>query len=217
MNMFKLKQNKGFTLIEVLIAMAIFVTFTSVMITSYSGIVKSQQEANEYRLMYSEARNIFDKLTDEIRSGAIYYPEEVGLAGQSNELTLIAKDGERAKRFSYESEEKKLCFIESEKAFYLNSDDVSISAMNFFVSPLKDPYKLENVSSKVLQFQPKVTFFARFEKELNNGKIFEADFHTTVSSRFYSHADSSKIDFAVIDGKNCSDENPLQEFNIEDL
>lgn len=192
--MFKKRIKAGFTLIEIMIAMAIFVTFTGIMINSYTHIIKAQTEANDYRILYSEARQVFDKLTDEIRDSAIYYP----VTNQS-ELILV-KSGDLSTgeggvlKFSYNLGEGKICYAESQNsAYYLNSDEVRIKEMNFFVSPLADPYAVENVAVKSLQFQPKVTFFGRFEKEISGGRLMEVDFHTTVSSRFYNEAPADLI------------------------
>lgn len=65
----------GFTLIEMLVAMAIFMVFTGIMITSYMSIVKALNGAEEYRILYAEARHIFDVMTDSARGGVVY-PEE---------------------------------------------------------------------------------------------------------------------------------------------
>jgi prepilin-type N-terminal cleavage/methylation domain-containing protein len=101
----KIKSKRGFTLIEMLIAMSVFVMFMGVVIQSYLGIVRSQQETNEYRVMYSEARYIFDKFSDEVRNGNIYYKD---LDLNEKKLVLISSDGNRAVKFSYDKDKNNL-------------------------------------------------------------------------------------------------------------
>ena len=67
------KTKSGFTLIEMLVAMAIFVVFVGILVNSYSSIVKAYHEANDYRKMYVEARDIFETLTRELRDGMVDY------------------------------------------------------------------------------------------------------------------------------------------------
>jgi len=195
----KIKVKKGFTLIEILISMTVFMMFMGVVIQSYLGIVRSQQETNEYRVMYSEARHIFDRFSDEVRNGNIYY-KEVG-EGTNNPmtaLTLVASDGSRAVKFFYDTDEKVLNFSETIKgidgafravnSYQLNTDRIKIKDFNIYVTPLKDPYKEENVADNSAQYQPKVTVFATFEKEFSGGKTLDLDLQTTISSRSYGPA-----------------------------
>lgn len=64
---------KGFTLIELMISMVIFVIFLGVVSNSYVSIVRAQRQANEVRKIYSDLRNMIQTLNEEIRLGAIDY------------------------------------------------------------------------------------------------------------------------------------------------
>ncbi len=187
---------KGFTLIEMMVAMAIFVMFLGVLIGSYTDIVKSQQEANDYRILYSEARRVFDKITEEVRNNAIYYGPNVGYyTSLHTDLKLLSLDGNRQILFSYDDVEKNIKFAEVETGIppneYLLVDSeegrITVKEFNVFVSPEDDPYKLENVFNDGLQFQPKVTVFATFEMERRKSdSTYTVDLQTTISSRLYS-------------------------------
>ena len=193
---------------EVLISMAIFVSFTGVLLNSYMSIVKEQREANEYRTMYSQARTVFDQLTGETRDSAIYYTET-----DLHNLVLLSKDGQSASRFEFDEGAKGLCFTHGiQKSYFLNSDDVSISAFNVLVSPSKDPYLTENVYADSLQFQPKVTIFARFEKEISGGKIYEMDLSTTISSRMYGPVTASED--LIVPASDCGGPPSLNPFQF---
>ena len=198
----KILKNKGFTLIEMLVAMSIFVIFIGVLISSYTDIVKSQQEANDYRVLYSDARRVFDKLTEEIRGSAVYYAEGTDYTNVNESLKLVSLDGQGEVVFEYNGEEGELWFGEAVKGIVENeysligSGDsrISVSEFNVFVSPVDDPYKEENVFADGIQFQPKVTVFATFEMERRKGgSPYSVDLQTTISSRFYT--ESPKLEF----------------------
>lgn len=190
----KILKQKGFTLIEMMVAMAIFVMFLGVLIGSYTDIVKSQQEANDYRVLYSEARRVFDKITEEVRNGAIYYGIDVDYRNVNERLVLISMEGDRHVVFEYDEDEGNIWFGEDVSSIltdYLlispDNDRISVTDFNVFVSPVDDPYKLENVFKDGLQFQPKVTVFATFEMERRkSGTPYSMDLQTTISSRSYS-------------------------------
>ena len=58
-----MRLKRGFTLVEMLIAMSIFVIFITVLMSSYTSLIRAQREANNYRQLYAEAREIFDTIT----------------------------------------------------------------------------------------------------------------------------------------------------------
>jgi len=69
----KLKKQKGFTLIEVLIALTIFVIFITSVSSSYVNIARNQREANAVREIYSDMRYVFNMIEEEARSKTIDY------------------------------------------------------------------------------------------------------------------------------------------------
>jgi len=69
----KLKKHNGFTLIEVLISLTIFVIFVTSISSSYLYIAKSQREANAVKDVYSEIRYITNLITDEARAKTVDY------------------------------------------------------------------------------------------------------------------------------------------------
>lgn len=64
---------KGFTLIEMLISIVIFVIFLGIVSSSYVNIVRAQREANDVRRMYSEVRDFVDFFGQEARLSTINY------------------------------------------------------------------------------------------------------------------------------------------------
>ena len=194
------RNNKGFTLVEMLIAMAIFVTFIGILISSYTSIVKAQRDANQYRETYVEARQVFDVLVQELRDGMVDYQKyPAGIMGKQKDLYLISKDNSVRTHVVYKNNKT----IHLEKEFFgsaevqksdLNSENVEISDFGLYVSPAIDPYDQDNFANDKNQFHPKVTIFAEFKKDL--GPTIDPiviDLQTTVSSRIYNQIYENEI------------------------
>lgn len=71
MNKFEIK--KGFTLIEILIALTIFMIIVTSISASYLDIARKQREANVIREIYSEIRYVYNLIGEEARSKTIDY------------------------------------------------------------------------------------------------------------------------------------------------
>lgn len=195
----KIQKQKGFTLVEMLIAMAIFVTFTGILINSYSSIVKAQREANDYRIMYATARQVFEALTQELRDGMVDYGHYDGTElppGVLDEIYLVSKDNTVKTYIDYDGStvEVSKSVLDPMTGVYsvfddpknLNSDEVKVTSFEIYVSPLIDPYDQDYVEYDVNQFHPKVTVYAEFERTLKSGKVYIMDLRTTISSRIYN-------------------------------
>ncbi len=210
----------GFTLVEMLISMAIFMTFTGILISSYSGIVRAQRDANLYREMYVQARQVMETLVQELRDGMVDYGNGavVNVAQDGSisavtvpdgELYLVSRDGATRTHVSYEKNGndtlpsvvklKKSRLIAgklpSEAGAYKNDisavslndpASVKVSKFRLYFSPKIDPYDPKSVDYSTSQFQPRVTIYAEFRKDIGNGKFYTMDLQTTVSSRVYS-------------------------------
>lgn len=202
----KMTNRRGFTLVEMLVSMTIFMVFVGILINSYSTIIKAQKEANDYRAIYTEARAVFDTLIAELREGTLDYAKfEYGggctslITNMTDDLWLISKDGV-SKKIWLESGEggddaagvlkiqqfAKPGATTGDKTKSLNSGTVSVKDFRFKIYPLADPYAPLNVGENRHQFQPAVTIFASFEKEKVTGEPYKVDFQTTISSRIYN-------------------------------
>lgn len=65
-------KKKGFTLVEMLVAIGIFSIFMGVLITSYMSVVKGLRGAEEYRELYADARHTFDTILENARNSTVY-------------------------------------------------------------------------------------------------------------------------------------------------
>lgn len=69
----KFEAKKGFTLIEILIALTIFMIIVTSISASYLDIAGKQREANTIREIYSEIRYVYNLIGEEARSKTIDY------------------------------------------------------------------------------------------------------------------------------------------------
>lgn len=189
---------KGFSLIEMLIAMAIFVLFTGVLLTSYLGIVKALRNAEDYRILYSEARHVFDVITDTARNYKINYGTTGFAMNPVKSLGFLSLDG--MEKISFDAtnglvmEEFKCTEANTgvvdvnlcpRNEINLYSDEITIKNFSFYVWPLKNPFAYDDFQI-ANNFQPKVTFSAIFEKESAGGQKYEMKLQTSVSLRNYN-------------------------------
>jgi len=204
------RNRKGFTLAEILVAMAIFGVFITVMMGSYISLVKAQRDADDYRVMYSEARRIFDQITTSVKNNSVLYStrnpvnaiknfygdqDEHYYEQPKSELTLISKDGRTVYKFQKDVNSN----LQIETAGFkedgsmdfdlcavsnLNSEKIEIDSFQIYISPSGDPYDEDNITKKYVQFQPRITIFVNFKREGRAGTYY-LPMQTTVSSRFY--------------------------------
>ncbi len=202
---------KGFSLVEMLVAMAVFVMFTGVLITSYMGIVKSMRATDDDRDLYSEARSVFDVLLQESRKGTLYSGAGLGdcnLYGFDfgDGIEFCSADGTRKVAFTYRDDSLYLSEYEKKrveglvKEDYvklseekLHSDEVKVVHFDYYVWPKENPYGSEGVDVSAM-FQPKVTFVATFERDGGaaasaggaDSDAMSYDLQTSISLRTYN-------------------------------
>ena len=188
--MFKLKIKKGFTLIEMLVAMTIFVVFIGVIISSYASIVQSQKHTNDFRIVYADARSVFETLVLDLRDGMVdyasYHGHAVPVGNGLQELYLVSKDAAVKTKIVYKVDEKSVFVSQGpdfSDAVKLNNN-VNIVDFKMYVSPVIDPYDPQFVANDKNQFQPKVTIYAEFGEE--KGDESNVKLQTTISSRIYN-------------------------------
>lgn len=187
----------GFTLIEVLVSTAIFVTVVSAMLAMFNYTLQINRRVQALREVVQGTRTFAETLTREIRNGRIDYsswtPEcDVGnyKADMNQSLALVSKTGE------------KLCFyFNKDGQMYLkqqtpngeisapifNSTKFSIlkPTFSFIVSPKTDPEEMSDPDTgDYPKMQPYVTVVGEFM--LDDGKtITTIPYQTTISSDVY--------------------------------
>ena len=132
-------RRSGFTLVELLVSIAIFVMFLGVVSVSYFGIVRSQRQANEVRKMYSDVRSLVEMLGEDMRLGTIDYDCYEATSGicpftavtttsspdQSSYLAIVNKDQTQKVVYWFDQVNGKLKVVRYERP--LGSDGAEIA------------------------------------------------------------------------------------------
>ncbi|MDD5290336.1 MAG: prepilin-type N-terminal cleavage/methylation domain-containing protein [Patescibacteria group bacterium] len=94
------KQYKGFTLMEVLVAMSIFIIVALASLTVYAAILKASQKTTAYTRIQQEAQLIMGVLAKKIRTSRVnyqYYADKYDIALKTENIynDVINDDGEK--------------------------------------------------------------------------------------------------------------------------
>lgn len=188
----------GFTLVELLISISIFMVFVSIAAASYTSLVSANRKANDTQKIYREVRFIFDTFAEEIHNGTLDYScidaekldplcLENQNSGAGRVLSVFRENGTKRSLFKFDATFKKLLVLRQERSALelpwsaadwkeMSSGALPLEDMAFSFFPLKDPYASENAGSDAVQWQPSVGIFM---------KVAGFDFRTTYSSRTY--------------------------------
>ncbi len=163
--MFKLRNHqRGFTLVEAVVATGLFAVTMSSMIGVYLSTVKINRRTDLIRTASENARYITEYLAREIKNGQIaYYPPvnapcSTSLAASSQTLALVNVDNDRLCFYlgdnfgSVSSTGTNLWLIKNNLASVkVNSGNVRVNNLVFYVSPDYNPYTSGST------IQPRVT------------------------------------------------------------
>lgn len=236
----KHRTQKGFTLIEVLVALTVFMIFMISIISSYLDMSRAQREAMAVREVYSEIRYVFNLIAEEARLGTIdyscystassldnfegeqrfFYNEnsekcvqlrstQALTSSYSNYLALISRDKTKRTIFRVfenpQTEEKELQIWKEENTSTTEGNawrpmtgysqnyqkvelnNIKLNSFIFEISPLVDPYNVQNIAWGPVQFQPSVSVYTSLESisQTNNAPDISLDLQTSISSRAY--------------------------------
>lgn len=192
---------KAFTLVEMTIALTVFVIFVATIFTSFLFIVRAQRDAKAVRDTYDEAQQIMDFMVNEIRSGTVDYACYINpsdFCRAENVISIVSRDG--LKRIVFQKEGDALQFVRQEKqgeiwqnqagfsSFQiLHSDQITIDNLIFRITPLYDPYDFDNVAINAAFYQPAVRISLVLKgKSYVRPEGIVLSIQTTVSSRIYN-------------------------------
>lgn len=195
-----IRKSNGYTLVEMLIAISIFMIFLAIVAGSYMSLVSANRKANEAQRAYREVRFVFDSFAGEIRSGMLDYScidqehlDAICLDNQNTEdkkvLAVLHNYGKERVLFKFKADDKNILMMKQERISTsaawsggewqtLNTEKLTVDNLAFSFFPSKDPYSPSNATLDAVQWQPAVTI-----KMKANG----FDFRTTYSSRVYGN------------------------------
>jgi type II secretory pathway pseudopilin PulG len=155
---------KGFTLIEAIVATALFAMVVSAIIGVYLSTIQLDRKVRAQRLVNQNARFIIDFLGKEIRNGTIDYSaftptDNCSVAGACIDLHIKNQANEAEHFYASHSNcsSSNPCDLVLVKnggtATNLNPAAVKVTKLKFFVQPLGDPF----TTARTYNTQPHVT------------------------------------------------------------
>lgn len=186
---------KGFTLIEMLVAVSIFAIASSAATDLYIASNRAQRSVRAREKLQNEARVAMEYLAREGRTGAVDYASyggEAPLAG--NEFKLIDREGnpESFKLSSGISEcapssHPCLLVCDALSCSSLTSKNIFVDELTFYITPQEDPFLFNQVSGEyAANLAPRITIFFKMHTESNlPEERAELTAQTTIASRVY--------------------------------
>jgi type II secretory pathway pseudopilin PulG len=179
--------SSGFTLIEAVVATAVFAFVVSSMVGVYLSAIQLDRKTRAQRAVTQSARFITEFLTKEVRNGTINYASYGGLIpANNNDLYILNQAGEL--EHIYASADTctvtstcDLLIAKNSTVSNLNSSNVKVSNIKFYIQPRGNPY-----TDIVYNEQPRVTMVLELT---SNGLTFtdsaKIDLETTFTTRAY--------------------------------
>lgn len=152
---------RGFTLLEMTIALGIFVVLITLTLGIYSSSLKAERRTVQISKLQQEAQLIMEIIAKEIRSSKVdyaFYPGSVvdPVNGQS-QLALLDKSGhETVFRFNSSNDALEVCTQNCAGSGVFTAippQDVVIQDLTFFITPAANPFSLDAPPAEF----PKVT------------------------------------------------------------
>lgn len=154
----KLKNQSAFTLLEMTIALGIFVILITSTLGIYSYSIKAEQRTIQISKLQKEAQLIMEIIAKKIRSNRVdytYYGGSVDGAGGETVLALLDKSNQQTV-FRLHNNSIEVCIEDcglEENFNALPASDVIVDDLKFFISPARNPFSLD---APPVEF-PKVT------------------------------------------------------------
>lgn len=172
----KINKNLGFTLLEMIVATAIFAIVSTICIGIYLATIKANAKISAMQKIQNEIRYNVDYISREIRLGSINYDYYNNIENPESVLALY----DNSKNTIFFRKNNKYIQTSSDNITWndLSGDNVDVRSLYFYISPIKDPKKLSVSTTK----QELVTIVMEvFDKNLESSIKIQ----TTVSSRNY--------------------------------
>jgi len=185
------KNESGFTLMEMLIAVAVFSVVITVSLDLYFVAQKAQHKTTAIQRVQSDARYSIEAMAREIRTDKIDYSMAIG--NPSSSLSLVDVDGQSIVFRKIDDETIAGCSLvpciglkvgSSGSWLKLTPEKIKVIDLKFFIYPTTDPF-----ATGVIGEQPRVTILLTVQNQ-PSATVADQDarsitLQTTVSSRYY--------------------------------
>ncbi len=175
----------AFTLIEIVVAVSIFMLVLGVSMRSYLSLLDGQNQSNLNRIAISELKNILQVIETENHQKSILYPTDQN----NNSLSLISDDLLEKVIFKFESNFLTQSYanrttlqedFSNTQKDNMHSQNLKFKTLQFIVTPNTNPYDIKTVDPKQ---HPKVQIIMQIQNPNNPDVTF--DISTTLSNRKY--------------------------------
>jgi prepilin-type N-terminal cleavage/methylation domain-containing protein len=190
------KEQKGFTLLEMLVVSAIFVMALTSMVSIFVQTNRAQKSLANSEKLQADTRYVVELVTREVRNNRIDYDFYDGSSGKDlddqpvNYLALRDGDDEQI-IFHYDNNNMKICRdisvainCANDNYFDITPDDISVISMKFLISPNINPFSVYAAGRPDLQ--PLITL--ALTTQSLTGSADGPDwirYQTAISSRYY--------------------------------
>ena len=188
MNAYNQNNESGFTLVEVLVAIAIFVSSITAISAIFAYSSKSQRTTEAISEVQSDARFAMEVMAQSIRRGSIDYASSQyeGSIDSNPQAVLVLRDNANNQIWFKRAISGSTGVVQMSEDgiewFDLTPIDVDIDLLKFYLSPLTDPFS----ANPSINIQPKVTIVMTTSSATDVGEHLLPTFlQTTVSSRQY--------------------------------
>ncbi|MFH1890918.1 MAG: hypothetical protein ABIJ91_05150 [Candidatus Kuenenbacteria bacterium] len=141
----------GFTLLEMVIAMGIFIILFISVLGIYSYSIQAEQRSTQLSKLQKEAQLIMEVLAKKIRTSKVYYDyyggsiptdedyvETLALIDKNNDITVFVLKDESIGICGQGA-----CALDEDFST-IPAQDITITSLKFFISPTADPFSLDN-------------------------------------------------------------------------
>ena len=177
-----MKSQKGFTLVEILMATAIFAIASVIISGIFINASNLQGQVSNYQKLQNDGRYIVEKIAKEIRAKdvVLVYPNN----NPTSTLNFWPDELDNQISISFDSSTKSLVYVKNGQGASLNSLDVDVNKASFFIYPVLDPFNI-NSASATPNIQPRITLLLDISNKNAPRYKKELIFQTTISSRNY--------------------------------
>ncbi len=172
---------KGFTLIEAVVATAVFAFVVSSVIGVYLSTFQLDRKTRAQRAVTQNARFILEFLAKEVRNGTINYPSYPGGLIPANPDLYVENQANELERFFLNGQDVQL--TKNGATTNLNSSGVKVTNMKFYIAPAGDPF----TATKTYNNQPYATVVLELTSNYGNrpGETVKLNFQETFVTRNY--------------------------------
>jgi prepilin-type N-terminal cleavage/methylation domain-containing protein len=134
----------GFTLLEVLVAITIFISIAGMVSVIFINVLKSQQKSFHFQEVQDNASYIMETIAREIRMSGVVDNRLEPYDDTSLTILRNGTEGNNIKYFLDPNEPKIMRQAGTETALQLNSNKVKVINFHFYVSSLSSTFETSN-------------------------------------------------------------------------